>query len=268
MPITTGPFTRERRRSPIALLLHCGLPPAVGWSLAKVMEKASGTPFSTLGIMLLLGGIGSAYTVDRLIDSPTLTLDDSPTKLEEALRAVTLGFLCFTLFATLRAEVSLQVGALLLGVITLAYTKLKRLPFAKTVILAGAWTWACATLPFAGTENPPRWWTLDVILPLLLLLAGNGILCDLKDRKHDCDDDVPTLPALIGPHRTCRIVTGILLLSVALSTGQGYPGIGLSGAALALAAQFPDLMEREIIGPLIADSILILPGALIYLGVV
>jgi 4-hydroxybenzoate polyprenyltransferase len=183
------------------------------------------------------------------------------------LRVAASVFAAVTLWMTLRAAPSIQIGVFLLGATTLAYSRLKRLPLAKTIIIALAWTLGPATLPFAGTTNPLPWWKLDLIPSLLLLLAANGILCDLKDREHDNKEGILTLPVLIGPRKTCLFATGLLGLSVTLSLSRHHPELAVTGIALAIAAQFPSLLEREIAGPLIADAILILPGILLQIGV-
>jgi len=254
----------ENRSIPALHLLHCWLPVAVGWSIAEVMHRSTGAAFSAWGMTLLLAGIGAAYTVDRLLDPPPLP---RPFWLRRTLWIAAGLFVGISLCAAGKMPIHVQVSAILLGAISLAYPGLKRLPLAKTAAVALAWTWAGTTLPFAAAE-PAHWWRLDVAAPLLLILAANGILCDLKDCDPDRRKGVPTLPLFLGARRTCLVVTAMLLVSVALSLAQHRPGLALTGAALALAAQFPTLLASEGVGPLIADAILILPGLLIYTGAV
>ncbi len=262
MPSASEDSLRRSGRS-LAMLVYCGLPIAVAWSLAETMRHALGAPFTSWGLTLFLAGVGAAYTVDRLIDPPQAS---NPPPLQGTLWKAAILFAGLTLFAALQMPHSLQAGVFILSAISLAYPRLKHLPLAKTAAIALAWTWASATLPFAGAGRLSS--ILAIPVPLFLMIAANAILCDLKDRERDRQNHVPTLPVLLGPLAACRIATGILLISIALSASSGALELALPGAALALAAQFPALLSQEILGPLIADALLILPGLLIWSGTV
>lgn len=253
------------------LLIHYWLPLALGWSLATVMQRSTGEAFSPVGMLLLLAGIGAAYSFDRLIDRPTEVSPRSsrPRWVQRSLVAAAAIFAGATLFAASKMPPHVIGVAALLAITSLLYPHLKRLPFLKTVAVALAWTWASAALPLAGPERLAwMWWSLDVSLPLVLLLCAGCILCDLKDARQDREKKVPSLPVLVGPRITCLIAVGLSLIAAALAFFNDRSGLVITGIALALSAQFPSLLAQESVGPIVVDSILVIPGILIASGLV
>lgn len=250
-------------------LVHYWLPVMLGWSLALVMRRASGAPFSHAGLALLLAGIGAAYSFDRIVDAPPD--DASPGWLRRVLWAMT--GLCTGAMLLVAATGNIPINTLgaaaMLSVMSLAYTLLKRLPLVKTLAVAFAWTWACAVLPLASAEHHAWWWlSLDVTLPLILMLSAACILCDLKDTPRDREGRIPSLPVLLGVRPACALATALAVAALCLAAMHNRPGIAAASALLAVAAQFPKLLARESIGPIVVDSILVIPGVLILTGLV
>lgn len=260
---------RGRLRNAL-LLIHYFLPVVVGWSLTLVMQRAIGSSISPSGLVLLLSGIGAAYSFDRLIDaSPAST--PRPLWLH---RTLCLGFIvsAFALFILLvdGTQTGLLVACGILSAGSLFYSFFKRIPLIKTLGVAIVWTWACATLPFADGRVEPTWAWLktDVSLPLLLLLCANCILCDLKDAMQDRRDRIPSLPVLVGIRWACLVATSLALASAGTAAMHHRAGVAIAGILLAAVAQFPVLLTREPIGPIVIDSILVVSGVLISTGVV
>ncbi|CAN5459891.1 hypothetical protein BH09SUM1_BH09SUM1_24040 [soil metagenome] len=243
----------------VVQLLQFSLPLAVGWSLAIVMHRATGESFSEAGIILLLAGIGAAYSFDRLFDS------GRPQWLRWALLAETAACAAVVLFAASKMPRGVLEGIIVAGITSLLYTRLKKFPFLKTIVVALTWTWACAALPFAGAAHA-QWWCYGVTFPLILILSADCILCDLKDVAQDRADRVPTLPVLIGNRSTCLIATSMAVVAAGIAFVAGRRGIAACGILLAVAAQFPQVLSRKTIGPVLIDAILVIPGALIAAG--
>ena len=248
----------------LLLLIHYWLPVALGWSVALVIKRAEGEAFSPAGLTLLLSGIGAAYSFDR-IGAP----DQSGTSgyLRGVLiTALTLcaGTICFLALSGKISAGSLEVVAALAG-ISLLYRHIKRFPLVKTLAVAFCWIWACATLTFG--RGGFHWLTLDVTPPLILMISAGCILCDLKDTQEDRREQVPSLPALLGTRPTCLIATGLALLAAILALLHHRYGLTIGALLLAIAAQFPSLLSMKPTGPILIDSILILPGALIATGI-
>ncbi len=250
-------------------MLNYWLPILLGWSLAIVMRRAAGDAFTHHGMALLLAGIGAAYSFDRLVDARSESERPMPKWIRWTLSFAAALCAITVLAASFKMPPRVLVVAGILSATSLAYTRLKRLPLVKTLAVALAWTWACATLPMAGGERLAwRWISLDVSLPVILMLAAGCFLCDLKDAVRDRRARVPSLPALIGLRATCLVATAVSLLAAWLAFSAGRFGVVVGGMLLAVAAQFPSLLERETVGPIVVDSILVIPGLLVYIGVV
>lgn len=252
------------RSRPFLRLVHYWLPVLLGWSLALVMRRATGAPFSHAGFAFLLAGIGAAYSFDRVFDVPAGWL--------RWLLGTVTG-LCAGAMLWVAATGALQINALataaLFAATSLAYSLLKRLPLVKTLAVAFTWTWACAVLPLAGAGRPAwEWLSLDVTLPVLLMLCAGCILCDIKDARQDRERRVPSLPVLLGIRPACLLASALAITASVLAAVCGRPGVATASALLAVAAQFPGMLARESIGPIVVDSILVLPGVLISTGVV
>ncbi len=245
-------------------LIHYLLPVALGWSVAMVIKRADGGVFSHTGLTLLLAGIGAAYSFDRIVDHP----EWAPRWLRASLIiALTLcgGTICLLVLTGNITYDSLRVIVVLTGV-SLIYPCIKRLPLAKTAAVALCWTWACAALPLAGGVR--HWLTLDVTLPLILMVASGCILCDLKDLDEDRRQHVGSLPVLLGVLPSCLAATCLSLIAASLAIFHHRFGLTAGGLLMALAAQFPSLLARNPTGPILIDSILLVPGVLIATGIV
>ena len=254
----------------VLLLVHLWLPVMVGCSTALLVHRTMGEPLSSAGLALLLAGIGAAYHFDRLIDCPpgwsgwgTFAAFSNRGILLVGLAgcAGVMGFVL--LFGKIGTGVLPTLAAL--SAVSVSYVLLKRVPLVKTLAVAGAWTWATATLPFAGRHGAAAGWALldnGVSPGLLLLFSAGCILCDIKDAAHDRRNGVPSLPALFGPPAACTLATGLALAAVATAVWHQCPGIAVSGLLLAAAARFPELLARAITGPVLVDSILLVPGLL------
>jgi len=266
----TSTFARSGRLRNSLLLIHYFLPLVVGWSLTLVMRQATRASLSPCGLALLLAGIGAAYCFDRLIDTAHAPIA-SPLWLHRMLRWGFAISACILLILILAGEIQpgLLVSCGLLTIVGFLYSYLKRIPLAKTIGVALAWSWACATLPFANAHAARwEWLTNEASLPLVLLISANCILCDLKDAAQDRCDRIPSLPVVLGARTASLVATGLALLSAVAAAIRHCPGVAIPGVLLAAAAQFPALLACEPIGPIVADSILIISGVLISTGAV
>jgi len=250
----------------LLLLIHYWFPIALGWSIAMVIHQATGSPILSSGITLYLLGIWAAYSFDRILDDPE---GSRPHWLKVTLM---LGFVISTgLGALLALEFSLQTLSVLVvfSVITLSYRKAKRFPFLKTLLVAITWTWAGVALPFSNS-NWFAWqfWTRRTSVPLVLLIAAECILCDLKDLKFDQADGVRSMPVILGLRNTLLLTSVVLMAAALLSFEEGRMGLVASSLALLFLARFPVLLSLEAIGPLLVDLALTIPGLLISIHLV
>jgi len=240
------------------LLVHYWFPIALGWSIALVIQRATGSPISSSGILLYLLGICAAYSFDRLMDHSGLEHSIWLTG------ALWIGFLFSTtlgFFLALGLSIQTISALMVFSVITLFYRKAKKFPFLKTVLVAVVWTWAGVALPFADQG----FWTLQASVPLIMLIAAGCILCDFKDLKFDDDGGVRSLPVMFGLRKTILFTSAILLAAALVSFQEGRMGLVISSLSLMLLAQFPAVLSLESIGPLLVDVALTIPGMLIFM---
>ena len=250
----------------ILQLIHYWFPVALGWSIALVIQRATSLPILPSGIHLYLLAIWAAYSLDRLLDGPK---EARPFWLTGFLW---FGFIVATIFGVILAvQLSFKTISVivLFSMITILYTRVKKIPFLKMLLVAIVWCWAGVALPFSN----PHWfawqfWTIQASLPLVMLIVAGVILCDFKDFKSDGESGVRTLPVMFGLHNTI-LSTSILLLTTALiAYEQGRIGLMISSITLIGLAQFPGILSLDVIGPLLVDAALTIPGLMIFLHMV
>ena len=253
------------KRRDVLFLIHFFLPVALGWSVVMVVQRCNGAAISSAGLTLLLAGICSAYSFDRLADSSAERLSSWLSIMLFLALTLCIGALCVLLMQHKPEGVSLK-NVLIMAGVSLFYPRLKRLVLLKTLVVTLSWVWACSTLPFCG--EVPYWLSLDVTFPLFLLISSGCILCDLKDLQEDRSSDVPSLPVLLGVRSSCLIATGLAIVAAMIAFLHHRTGITMGAVLLILAAQFPAILSIRPLGAILIDSILTLPGLLIALGVV
>lgn len=264
------------------LLCHYWFPVAAGWSVAMVMQRCCGAAFSPAGLMLLLAGIGCAYSIDRLLDAPRGAA--SPRWLRGVLAGGALLYGLVALVALWWLPLVIAEIAVVLALATLAYPQLKRFPLLKNVLVAFVWVAAAALFPFGGegqggggvqgaavgaesvASSPSilwQWLRWDVTAPLLLLWVAACLLCDVKDEEEDRANAVPSVPNLVGTLWACRIAAGLSLVAGGMAYRNERWGMVVASVLLVVLAQLPALLKRKALGPLVVDAVLVVPGLLL-----
>lgn len=245
---------------PLVRLLHVWWPAALGWSIAVVVRRATGRPWDSAGLAMLLFGIVAAYSFDRIGDASV----DEPRWMRRLLIAVTV-------MATTAGGLLLPVlppgsaaAVCVAGVAAVLYPVVKRLPLGKTLVVPLVWTWCGIVLP-SGDPSSLSWPSVlaPVAVPVFLLFVAGCLLCDLKDTAADRAARVPSVPVLVGARRATALALGVAALAGIVAMAEGRPGLALSAAALCAAGLRPALLAIPDIGPLVVDVILTLPGLLI-----
>jgi UbiA prenyltransferase family len=242
----------------LLFLVHVLLPVVMGWSLAVVIGHAAGGTTSETGLNLLMSGIGAAYSLDRLWEREHHT-------------AWIIGFLwCIFLFCSAvigfilvnHNDRAYTLGnVIVLTVVSLLYTRLKKLPVVKTMVVALSWTWACSTLP--SPHGGLEWISWSITLPILLLISAGCILCDLKDCETDRQHGIPSIPVLLGVRFTIILASGMALAAGVLASAHRHHEIAVGSVFMVLAAQFPSILSVRPLGAILIDAILTVPGLLI-----
>lgn len=250
----------------LLLLVHYWFPVVLGWSIAIVVHRANGWPILPSGIALYLLGICAAYSFDRLLDN------DVSSRPRWLTIALLLGFsLSSVLGFFLAIHTSLQTFSALLifSIITLIYSRVKKFPFLKFLLVSIVWIWSGVALPF-GNQHWFAWqfWTMRISVPLVMLFVGGCILCDFKDVKSDRVTGVQSLPVMYGLQNTIWVTSILLVATAVVSFYEHRLGLVASSAILVVLAQFPNILSLDAIGPLIVDAALAIPGFLIVLHLI
>ncbi len=247
-------------------LLHYWWPLALGWSLTVVIQRATGRAPDPAGLLALLAGIATAYSLDRLVDPPA---GADPRWLRLVLGAAAT--IATVTGAAAAYCLPLQTSLLLpvLGATSLLYPHLKRQLATKLVVLPLVWTWAAVALPF----NDGSWlgWhalQLPIAAPLLLLLSAGCLLCDLKDEAADRAAGVASVPAMLGRSTALAVATVLIVAAATVAALEHRSAVALGAAALGVSTLSPALLATDAAGPLLVDVILTLPGVLIAARVV
>lgn len=234
--------------------------------MAVVAHRVTARPVDGAGLALLLSGILAAYSLDRIFDRPDTARTRS---LQLALQiAAVIGVATSAVLLTL---IPLRTAMLVpaLGVLVLAYPRLKSLPLLKTVLVSGAWTWSVMALPLAdGSWFGWHAWLTPEAIPLTLIIASGCLLCDLKDVRADRQASVSSLPVLMGQQRTIASAMVLAAIGAAVALAEQRIGLVVGSLGLGLAAMHPNLLARDAVGPLTVDMILTVPGLLIALRIV
>ncbi len=247
------------------LLLHIWWPLALGWSLALVAHRATGRPWQPAGVGILLAGIVAAYSLDRVVDpAPAAPPWLRRTLIGAGGTATLAGALLVTALPR-QTAVLVPVLALLASI----YPAIKRLPLGKALLVPLVWTWAALAL----SVNDGSWFgwhalLLPVAPPMFLLMAAGCVLCDLKDEARDRAAGVASLPATLGATASIAIAVALALTAGGMAWAEGRVGLTFSALALGGATLRPGLLATDIVGPLVVDVILTLPGVLIAAHVI
>jgi len=103
-----------------------------------------------------------------------------------------------------------------------------------------------------------------VVGVLFLLVAAGCFLCDLKDERADAAAFVPSLVVVVGRTWAVRIAGGLALVGSILAIPIDEPELALGGVLLVVvAASRPRLLAVDVLGPLLVDVLLSVPGFLV-----
>ena len=198
---------------------------------------------------LWLAGALAIYNLDRLKIDPADAFN-TPERLRQyaSLRKAGIVITLLSALAILAIPAylrdwSLFFLALIGGLLVLNYSvpllgfRFKAVPFIKTVFPPTLLTAAYFAPPILEQQG-----TLASFLPGIAwtwcVLLFNMILCDRRDIEGDQATGIATLPVLLGPVWTSRLLILLLGLIVALSPSHGWP-VALYGAGLLRALQKP-----------------------------
>lgn len=253
-------FTAAVRRDTLRLV-HYWWPLVVGWSVTLVVHRATQRTPDPAGLAFLLAGIGAAYSLDRILDAGPQPPRPWVTR---TLTVTAAAFIAAGCLIVRRLPLETAAIVPLLSAVALLYRSLKRVPLAKNLFVPLVWTWATIALPFPdGSWFGWRWIAEPIAGPLFLLLAAGVLLCDLKDEPHDRRDGVSSLAVVVGGRRAAWVGVGLGLAAGLAAYVENRSGLAVSAFSLSLTALWPRLLATDVVGPLVVDVILSMPGFLI-----
>lgn len=265
MPFTPTIVPTLRARTALRLV-HYWWPLVVGWSLTLVVQRATLRAWHPGGVAVLLLGIVAAYSLDRIVDPPAGGLGRS---LRQLLATTALGAAAIAAFVLPTLPPPTAALVPLIGAGVILYPAIKRFPVTKTFFVPLVWTWCAIALPFSdGSWFGWRWVQQPIALPLLLVLTANVLLCDLKDEPHDRRHGVATLPVVLGPRAATWIAVALAVAGGVVAQVEQRHGLACGALGLGVSTLWPRLLATDVVGPLLVDAALTLPGLLIAARIV
>lgn len=223
-------------------------------------------PFSPAGLTFFLASITAAYGWDRVWERP----EGESRWVRPVIWAVTLAAAIAGGLALTRMAMAAMEMSALLAAVTIGYPWLKRLPLMKNLLVSLVWVMAATFFPFIPEHGALGWWfenwlSWDATIPLFILWVAACLLCDLKDEEEDRASGVRSIPALYGTRRACFIAAGLTLCAAGIAVTAGRPGLVLACLVMLALTCCPVLLKRPALGPLLVDTTLAIPGALVFL---
>lgn len=145
--------------------------------------------------------------------------------------------------------------------------RLKEIPGAKLLLIAGVWTYATAGLPMLSTGEPLNLDNATILLARLLFLAAVALPFDLPDIQRDRQSGIATLPTAFGISATKRVAIALAVASALLSLlipGPASVALLIS-SALTIALLTALRQDRGVLYFMVAlDGMLLLQAALLW----
>lgn len=87
--------------------------------------------------------------------------------------------------------------------------RLKDIPFVKNIVVGISWALVCTLMPATTLDDFPLLTVAGVAYFMLIKDFINSTLCDLKDVRGDMQSGVRTIPVVLGPRRTRRMLLAL-----------------------------------------------------------
>jgi 4-hydroxybenzoate polyprenyltransferase len=84
--------------------------------------------------------------------------------------------------------------------------RFKDIPFVKNIVVGISWAMVCTLMPAVTLKESLLLPVASVIYLMLIKDFINSTLCDLKDINGDRESGVKTIPVILGPEKTRRIL--------------------------------------------------------------
>lgn len=240
----------------LPLLSMLGLSRAVAECFPAVHGSSVGTVALGCGVILV-------YTGERLVE---------PGRIAPPLQPWLWGVVALSIIGTLVCAAldpaRLIPVDMLLGLCSVCYGLAKRIPVAKSVAVALAWSIGCILLPLEFSfAAGVRALASPAALGLGLCVAAGTIMCDYKDVGADRMAGVRSAPVLLGVRSTMLLTGACSLAAIVCAYMAGGAALGVCALSLLLLSPQVRLLSRPCLGPAIVDGALAVPGLwLMFVG--
>ncbi len=259
--IQTSTHSRLRQ---LAFLMHIWVPVLVALALPEVVAQMfpQARPY-TAGAWSLYLGVMLVYTGDRLVERGRV-----PKALQVPLWAVVAACLLVLGYFALRDPWRLLPVELALGVVSLIYGAAKASPALKTLMITATWWIGCVYLPYDLLGDPalhPELLLHPGAIGFALMIVPTSILCDFKDQESDARAGVRSVPVILGTRGAQWLCAAISASAFALCMWSGAWAAAVTAALMLAITPWLSLLRRPLAGPLVVDSLLAVPGLLLWL---
>jgi 4-hydroxybenzoate polyprenyltransferase len=129
--------------------------------------------------------------------------------------------------------------------------------------VTATWWVGCTLLPFDLTGAhalQPGLLVDPAVLGFALMLASATLLCDFKDEASDAAAGVRSLPVLLGARPAQVVCAALAALGMGVAVHAHAWASAVTSLLMLAVSPFLRLLRRPLLGPLMVDSLLTLPG--------
>jgi UbiA prenyltransferase family len=254
----------SERGHPALFLMHIWMPVLAVVALTKVIaEVFPHARYYPAGAWSLYLGVLLVYTGDRLAEPGRV-----PRVLQAPLWGLVAACVAVMGYLALRDPERLLPVEVALGVVSLVYGTAKNSPVLKTVMVTATWVLGCTFLPYDLLGDPrlhPELLLHPAVIGFAFMFVPSALLCDLKDQESDQRAGVRSLPVILGARGAQWVSAGCASLGLGLCLWSGAWAAAATALLMLAVTPWLRLLRRPLLGPLVVDSLLAVPGLLLWL---
>lgn len=239
-----------QQQSPIPILValvRCWMPAITAWGMVATVAGDGQVPCRSRGVLYAVAGAATVYSADRLGDP---LMPDGTRRF--LLGAIVLGLL---VIAYLLPGASWRTWIVIAGAGSAGLLhRWVRHWVPKNVVVSAAWT--AVVTDAAGIAHP----SITMLGVIAVTMWSACLLCDFKDDAVDAHDGTITLARVVGSRGRRWAAFAGLVVAVGMAHWGQLSWIEATAAGLVPLALVPSFTARPIIGPIVVDGTLALPG--------
>jgi UbiA prenyltransferase family len=254
----------DGRGHSVLFLMHIWMPVLAVVALTKVVAQVfPHARYYPAGAWSLYLGVLLVYTGDRLAERGRV-----PRVLQAPLWGLVGACLVVMGYFALRDPGRLLPVEIALGVVSVIYGTAKNSPVLKTVMVTATWVLGCTFLPYdllGDTQLHPELLLHPSVIGFAFMFVPSALLCDFKDQESDARAGVRSLPVILGARGAQCVSAASASLGLALSLYSGAWAAAATALLMLAVTPWLRLLRRPLLGPLVVDGLLAVPGLLLWL---